>query len=82
MKKMSSVTCFRCMRLPVGEVGELCRMCQEGWESPYKHNPTKQKPLSEWTLEELIATQEDGSVPGDAMYQRHEIPVGDIDSVA
>lgn len=77
---MSAIHCFRCMRLPVDEVGALCRMCQENWVSPYAHNPTKQKPLSEWSLEELVATQESGDVPGQAMWERNEVPVADIDS--
>ena len=79
---MSSVTCYRCLRLPVSEVGELCGMCQEDWQSPYKHNPTKQKPISEWTLEELIATQEAGSAPGDAMWEKHETPTDNIEAFA
>lgn len=79
--KMSerTISCFRCMRLPVSEIGEICQMCQEGWDSPYRTNPTKQKPLERWTLQELIDTQDSGDVPGQAMYERHEVPVADIE---
>lgn len=72
MTKMSEPYCYRCMHLKVTAPGELCKRCHEGWEPPRPPSPKAMKPLGEWSLEELIATQDSGTVPGQAMYERHE----------
>lgn len=70
--------CWKCMHLPVSTTGELCKRCVEGWEPPARKNPKKMKPLSEWSLEELVASQDSGLVPGQAMYERHETTFTDL----
>lgn len=78
MKMSSRPWCYRCMHLPVEQAGMLCRRCEEGWEPRRPSSPDAMKPLDQWTLEELIATQEQGTVPGDAMFRRHETPFSDL----
>ncbi len=75
---MSRPYCYVCMHLPVATPGELCARCYEGWEPPKRKNPTKMPPLSEWSLDMLVATQEKGTVPGQAMYERHESTFSDL----
>lgn len=78
-KKMSERPyCYRCMQLPVVVAGELCKRCDEGWEPPRKAPGTPLPPLSEWTLEMLVETQEKGSVPGDGTYRHHESTFTDV----
>jgi len=78
MTKIERPYCYRCMHLPVGMPGELCKRCEEGWEPPKRKNPTAMPPLSEWTLEMLAATQAKGTVPGQAMFERHESTFSDL----
>lgn len=63
--------------LKVSQPGELCKRCEEGWEPPRPASPKAMKPLSEWSVEELLATQESGLVPGQAQYERHEVTFTD-----
>lgn len=76
---MSKVYCYRCMMLKVSSVGELCRMCQEGWESPTnKAIQRSTETLDDWSLEQLIATQETGDVPGQRRWEDNETCIGSL----
>lgn len=74
---MNSPHCFRCMMLRVSEAGELCRRCEEGWEPPRAKNPSAMPPLDQWTVEMLADTQVAGTVPGQRMYEKHEVTFTD-----
>lgn len=51
-------------------------MCSEGWVSPTSKPGPKVRPLNEWTLQELIDTQESGEVPGQRVWEDNEQPIG------
>lgn len=65
---MSDVVCFRCMKVSVTSPGELCNRCD------VRSTRSTVATLDEWTLADLIATQESGDVPGQAQYERFEVP--------
>jgi len=50
--------------------GQTCDKCLNKWP---KHRPSD---ASDMTLEELIASQKSGSVPGSEYLDKHELPRG------
>lgn len=61
--------CYRCMKREVDSPGLLCGYC--GRIAPRKRGVK----LEDWTLEQLIETQNDGSVPeGVNRWERNEVP--------
>lgn len=66
----AKVYCYTCMKREVVAVGEMCRICRIP-----EVKPRGLKQASEMTLEQLIATQDDGLVPGELSRIKTEIPV-------
>lgn len=56
------------MKRPVDTAGEICQHCIEKYP--------RHRTIEDMGLDELIATQERGTVPGQAYKEKKEIPRG------
>lgn len=68
--------CWRCLKVEVTRIGMDCGEDCPGLKIPGKTG--KRRKLEELTLEELVATQEEGTVPGDNYRATKEFPTNRV----